>query len=212
MAARGRPRCFDRTSALERAMEVFWERGYEGASLSDLTAAMEIASPSLYAAFGSKEALFRESVTHYSQTDGSGLWQSLDSQPTAREAVASLLKASAEASTQPNKPTGCFLVLAMANCAPENAEVQNELRDRRNFLGDLVRLRLDRGVADGDLPPGTDTRALSAYFITVMQGMSLRARDGGTRAELLDVAGYAMAAWPGGIRAERGAELAAHPL
>jgi len=196
MAARGRPRCFDRTCALEQAMEVFWEHGYEGASLADLTAAMGIASPSLYSAFGSKEALFRESVNHYLQTDGSGIWQALEQEPTARAAVSNLLHASAEAVTLPNKPTGCFLVLAIANCSPENAGIQIELRNRRVHLGDLLRLRLDRGIADGDLPPGTETRALSSFFMTVQQGMSLQARDGGTRADLLRVADFAMAAWP----------------
>jgi AcrR family transcriptional regulator len=197
MAARGRPRCFDRTCALEQAMEVFWERGYEGASVAELTAAMGIAAPSLYAAFSSKEELFRESVRHYLQTDGSGIWQSLDDEPSARLAVVNLLKAGAEAATMPNKPAGCFLVHAMANCSPENIEMQLELQERRVHLADLLRLRLDRGIADGDIRPGTDTRSLSAYFITVLQGMSMRARDGGSRTELMQAAEYALAAWPG---------------
>jgi AcrR family transcriptional regulator len=177
-------------------MEVFWERGYEGASLSELTSVMGIAAPSLYAAFGSKEELFRESVRHYLQTDGSGIWKALDEEPSTRKAIVTILRATAEASTLPNKPAGCFLVTALANCSPENVGMQAELRDRRIMLGDMLRLRLDRGIADGDLPAGTDTRALSAYIITVQQGLSMRARDGGSRAELMRTADLAMAAWP----------------
>lgn len=197
MAARGRPRCFDRTAALQQAMEVFWARGYEGASIADLTAAMGIASPSLYAAFGSKEQLFREAVDHYVETDGSGCWRGFNDHPTARAAIAAVLEAGAEASTMPGKPSGCFIVLAAMTCSAENAELQRELSERRRSLCDVVRLQLERGIARGELAPGTDAQALTAFFITVLQGMSIRARDGGSREDLLAVARHAMAVWDG---------------
>src|SRR5918996_4164529 len=110
MAERGRPRSFDRAAALRRAMEVFWAKGYDGASLSDLTAAMGINSPSLYAAFGSKEGLFREAVALYGATEGTEIWEALPQAPTAREAIERFLRASALSFTRPDRPAGCLVV------------------------------------------------------------------------------------------------------
>lgn len=195
MAARGRPRNFDRAAALGRAMEVFWERGYEGASMAELTAAMGINSPSLYACFGCKEQLFREAVDHYVETDGAGGWTAFQQIASTREALQALLDASAEAATMPGKPSGCFIVLGAAVGAPENDELRQQLAARRQSMCDQVRLRLERAIVGGELSAAADAPGLTAYFMTVLQGMSIMARDGKTREQLLGVAKHAMAAW-----------------
>ena len=191
MAERGRPRGFDRQVALRRAMEVFWEHGYEGASLSELTAAMGVNAPSLYAAFGCKEALFREAVQLYEQQEGVMVADA----PTAREAVAGLLRAGALAYTEPGKPAGCMVVLAATTYTPKTEGIRDHLSERRRAANQQLRRRLEQGVADGDLPPGVDTGALADYFTTVLNGMSTEARDGVGRAGLLAVADAAMLGW-----------------
>lgn len=195
MAERGRPRSFDRAAALRRAMEVFWTKGYDGASLSDLTAAMGINSPSLYAAFGSKEALFREAVALYGATEGTEIWTALPKAPTAREAIERFLRASAEAFTRPDKPAGCLIVLGALNANDANANVCRELRDERSGNIETLRDRLDRAVREQELPTDLDCRAIATFYATVQQGMSIQARDGASRETLLAVAGCAMAAW-----------------
>lgn len=197
MAARGRPRSFDRDEALRRAMRRFWESGYEATSVSDLTEAMGINSPSLYAAFGSKEELFREAVTLYAATEGASAVRWLDDEPTARTAVESMLRANATAFTDPDKPPGCMIVLSGVNCSEENASVWNFLAETRRSDHARLRERLDRAVADGDLPAGADTTGLAAFYTTVLYGLSIQARDGATRAELHAVVDAAMAAWDG---------------
>ncbi|XXT19405.1 TetR/AcrR family transcriptional regulator [Sorangium sp. So ce429] len=195
MAGRGRPRSFDRAAALRRAMEVFWERGYEGTSLSDLTAAMGINSPSLYAAFGCKESLFREAVSLYNEVEGAAVTRAMSEEPTARRAVEAMLRGNAEAYVSPGKPSGCMIVLAATLGTQESEAVRCHLAEvRRGALVELQR-RLDRGVAEGDVPAGTDTAALAAFYTTVLQGLSIQARDGASREALLAVVDCAMAAW-----------------
>jgi AcrR family transcriptional regulator len=205
MAERGRPRSFDRAAALRRAMEVFWAKGYDGASLSDLTAAMGINSPSLYAAFGSKEALFREAVALYSVTEGTEIWTALPHAPTAREAIERFLRATAEAFTKGGKPRGCLIVLGALHPTDANANVCQELRRHRAENVAALRDRLERAVREGELPEGVDCQAVATFYATVQQGMSIQARDGAARETLLAVADCAMAAWdgltsPGGVR------------
>ncbi|XXY44198.1 TetR/AcrR family transcriptional regulator [Sorangium sp. So ce269] len=195
MAGRGRPRSFDRAAALRRAMEVFWERGYEGTSLTDLTTAMGINSPSLYAAFGCKESLFREAVSLYNEVEGAAVTRAMSEEPTARRAVEAMLRGNAEAYVSPGKPSGCMIVLAATLGTQESEAVRSHLAEvRRGALVELQR-RLDRGVAEGDLPAGTDTAALAAFYTTVLQGLSIQARDGASREALLAVVDCAMAAW-----------------
>lgn len=195
MAERGRPRSFDRDAALTRAMEVFWAQGYEGASISDLTSAMGIASPSLYAAFGSKEALFREAVDLYGAVEGPEIWNAVEQAPTAREAAQGFLTATAEAFSRPGKPRGCMVVLSQLNATEASASVCNALRDRRLAGQCALESRFRQAVESGELPEQVDPIALAAFFVTVQQGMSVQARDGASEDALLKIARNAMAAW-----------------
>lgn len=196
MATRGRPRAFDRDVALRKALNLFWERGYEGTSLSDLTNAMGIASASLYAAFGSKEALFREVMALYGALFGAQPRQALREGPTARAAIAAMLRTTADVITQPDSPPGCMLILAAPTGAIENSEVRAFLAERRRDMFITIRDRLDRGVADGDFIASPDrVEAIARYYTTVVQGLSVQARDGASRADLEGVITCAMAAW-----------------
>ncbi|MBY8874125.1 TetR/AcrR family transcriptional regulator [Micromonospora sp. PLK6-60] len=204
MGRRGRPRAFDRTVALHRAMEVFWQRGYEGASMTDLTTAMGIASPSLYAAFGSKEKLFREAVSRYNEVEGRVPQQALHDSPTARAGVAALLRHHARAYVDPARPTGCLVALAATTISAENEPVRRFLADcRQADVADLAR-RLDRGVEDGDVPAGTDTAAVAEFFHAVALGMAVRARDGASDRTLRAIAEAALASWDQVLATARG--------
>ncbi|MFE1596043.1 TetR/AcrR family transcriptional regulator [Nocardia sp. NPDC058705] len=178
MAERGRPRGFDRDIALRRAMEVFWELGYDGASMSDLTAAMGINSPSLYAAFGDKEALFRAAVELYGRTEGSHTARALREQPTAYAAIETMLRDNIATYADPGLPNGCMVVLAGATYASRTASVREFLIEARRHTTADIRARLDRGVTDGDLAPGTDTASLAVLYSTLLYGLSIQARDG----------------------------------
>ena len=193
MAGRGRPREFDRDAALHRAMRVFWARGYEGTSISDLTAAMRISSPSLYACFGSKEKLFREAVALYGE--GSATIRALEEQPTARAAVEAMLRDNVDAYLDTANPPGCMIVLAAILGPPETQSVRDFLAECRHASLTDLRRRLDRGIAEGDLAKGVDTAALAAFYTTVLNGLSIAARDGATRATLEAIVTGAMAAW-----------------
>ena len=195
MAERGRPRSFDRDAALRWAMEVFWVKGYEGASISDLTGAMGIGSPSLYAAFGSKEALFREAIELYGRTEGPAIWDAVENAPDARSAVAGFLTATAHSFSRPGKPRGCMVVLSQLNPTEASASVCAALRENRAQGQSGLERRLRRAVEVGELAPGTDVAALAAFYLTVQQGMSIQARDGASEETLLAVAKGAMAAW-----------------
>jgi len=200
MTKRGRPREFDRAVALRRAMEVFWERGYEGTSVGDLTAAMGINRPSLYAAFGSKEALFREAVELYNRLEGEAVERALHEAPTAREAVEGMLRVNADAYVEPTTPRGCMIVLSATVGTPEAQAVRDFLAAHRQSSHEALRNRLERGVAEGDVPAGTDTEGLATFYTTILQGLSIQARDGASRETLHGIVDRAMAAWDALLR------------
>ena len=194
-ARRGRPRGFDRDEALHRAMEVFWERGYEGTSISELTRAMGINAPSLYAAFGSKEELFRDAVARYDAHEGSATERALGEQPTARAAIEAMLRENADLYADPTRPSGCMVVLGTTTWTPHNAEVRRYLAGLRHRTSELIRERLERAVEAGELPPGTEVEALAAYYNTVLEGLSIQARDGASREAMHAIIDCAMATW-----------------
>lgn len=196
MASRGRPRTFDRDVALRSAMDLFWQRGYEGTSMKDLTEATGVASASIYASFGSKEALFREAVALNAATQGQPPRIALREQPTAYEAIHAMLRAVADTITLPDSPRGCMLVLSAPTGAVENHPVREFLATVRRAQFSEIRERLARGVRDGDLAVSADRLdGIARYYTTVMHGLSVQARDGASRAELETVVTCAMAAW-----------------
>lgn len=197
MAERGRPRAFNRGEALQKAMLLFWEKGFQGASMSELTAAMGINAPSLYACFGSKEALYREAMALYEAGDGAELATAVAAAPTAREAIETYLMRSAALFSRPGKPAGCMVVLSVIHAAGTSEEAGRALRDARSEMQGVLETRLRDDIARGELPASCDAPAIAAFYATVQQGMSIRARDGARRAELEAVAQGAMAAWEG---------------
>jgi AcrR family transcriptional regulator len=176
-------------------MEVFWERGYEGASISELSEALGVHPPSLYAAFGSKEDLFREAVALYDTLSDSATQEALDEADTAREAVEAMLRVHVSRYTDPDKPTGCMVVLGAATWTPDNEGLREYLAGLRAKIDDALRERFARGIADGDLSPETDVEALATYFNTVIEGLSIQARDGVSREAMNRVVDCALAGW-----------------
>ncbi|GAA0911384.1 TetR/AcrR family transcriptional regulator [Virgisporangium aurantiacum] len=196
MATRGRPRTFDPDIALRQALDLFWERGYEGTSLNDLAQAMGIASGSIYACFGSKEDLFRKVMALYGATSGEPPRRALREHPTARAAIQAMLRATADQITGPDTPHYCMLILAAPTGAVENHPVREFLADRRRDMHATIKARLTQARTDGDLTTSPDTLdAVARYYTTVVQGLSIQARDGATRADLETVITCAMAAW-----------------
>ena len=195
MTKRGRPRNFDRSAALQQAMEVFWAQGFDCTSMPDLINAMKINSPSIYSAFGSKEKLFHEAVELYSATEGGRIWDTMTTEPTARLAVKCMLRVSAEEFTRPSKPRGCFIVLGALHAEGGNEAIRRTLHERRAQCMTMLHSRLERAVEEGELPKGPDWREIATFYTVVQQGMSIQARDGASRKSLLAVADYAMAAW-----------------
>jgi AcrR family transcriptional regulator len=196
MSRTGRPREFDRQQALHRAMELFWAQGYEATTLADLQKAMSgITAPSFYAAFGSKEALFREAVELYKQTQGAPVLEALAKAPTSRAAIEAMLRAAAESVCAQGKPRGCLMVLSAINCAAANKGVEDFLREQRALRARFTRQRLRRGVTEGDIPSGTDVHALAAFYTSIVDGLAMQARDGASRKTLNAIVDCAMAAW-----------------
>jgi AcrR family transcriptional regulator len=196
-APKGRPRSFDRVAALKAAMQVFWQRGYEATSLSDLTRAMGINAPSLYAAFDCKEALFGEALALYQVTEGAEPQRLLQQSRTAKDGFAAMLRYHATDYVNPQKPPGCMAVLAAITGAPENKSVRDLMTKTRRAAIEGLAARIKRGMAEGDVPRGADATAMAGFYTTLIQGMSIQARDGATKKQLLATVEAAMAAWDG---------------
>src|SRR5947208_505542 len=179
----GRPRSFDLDKALDAALQVFWRKGYEGATLSDLTEAMGINRPSLYAAFGDKETLFRRVLDRYASGPGAYAAEALNER-TARAAVERLLRTAAHSLTSPQHPRGCLIVQGALSCGDEAESVRRELITRREQGEAALRRRLQRARTDGDLPASSNPADLARYYVTVLHGMCIEAASGASRAEL----------------------------
>jgi AcrR family transcriptional regulator len=193
---RGRPREFDPDKALDAALRLFWRRGYEGTSLSALTQAMGVNVPSLYAAFGNKESLFRKTLERYLQRPAAYLPNALRA-PTARQATEQLFRGAIGMAMNRKNPDGCLLVQGALVSGPQAASVRRELSRCRAGAEAAVRRRFEQAVADGDLPAGTDPARLAKYIVTVIWGLSVQATGGASRQDLEAVAQQALQSWPG---------------
>lgn len=192
----GRPRGFDEEAVLDRAVEVFWRQGYEGTSMSDLTDAMGINRPSLYAAFGSKEQLFQRAFDHYRKTKVAYIAGTFE-QPTAYAVIESLLRSGADALTATGHPRGCLSVQGGLACSPQNAGVSEVLAAGRAATESALEQRLARAVQDGDLPAEVDTRALARFVMVLSEGFAVHAAAGAERDDLhasIDIALRSVAA------------------
>jgi len=194
-AQRGRPRTFAVEPALDRALHVFWQKGYEGTSLSDLTRAMGINRPSLYAAFGDKQSLFRKVLDRYAEGPAAYFDEALR-EPTARAVVERLLRASADLQTSRRNPRGCLAVQGALACGDEADSIRQHLVSYRAAGEAKLRRRLQRAKATGDLPANADPADLARYVVTVVQGMAVLAAGGASRRALRGVIETALRAWP----------------
>ena len=191
----GRPRAFDVDLALDRGLHVFWRKGYEGTSLSDLTKAMRINRPSLYAAFGNKETLFRKALDRYSRGPTAFYDDALRA-PTARATVERLLRGTIDLLTNPQTPRGCLMVQSVLACGDAADSVRKEVASRREAGEAALRRRLQRAKREGDLPANADPANLSRYITTVMHGMAVLGAGSASRSQLLRVMETALQAWP----------------
>lgn len=173
-----RPREFDRDEALVKARDAFWARGYEGTSMADLVSELGIASARIYAAFGSKEDLFRETIGLYEAEEGGFVDRALGEEPTAHQAIARILHEAVKTYTRSGKPWGCMVVTAATNCAAENSRLQGWLAERRRRQTAAIGERLEQALHDGEFAEDTDVERLADYLTAVMHGLSVQARDG----------------------------------
>lgn len=193
--APGRPRAFDIEKALETAMNLFWKQGYEGTSLSDLTEAMGINRPSLYAAFGNKESLFRKVVDRYGSGPGGHVSSAL-AEPTAKKVAEAMIRGSVKLLGNPDHPRGCLMVHGALACSQESSEIQQEMSAKRQAAEEGLRRRFEKAQQEGDLAPQANPADLARFVQAVTQGMAVLAADGASEEELERVGSMAMQAWP----------------
>lgn len=196
LATRGRPRTFDRARAVRDAMDLFIARGFDGVSLPDLQKAMgDISPPSFYAAFGSKDALFKEVVALYRQTMGGTVMRHLESSPV-REAIEGMIRAGVDLFRSNEMAPGCLIVLGAVNSTRTSKEAHQILSEARSEGNEAIRKRLQRAVEEGELPKGVHVGEIAGFYTTFLQGLAVQARDGASRASMMAWIDGAMAAWP----------------
>jgi AcrR family transcriptional regulator len=193
--AKGRPREFCVDAALAAALRVFWSKGYEGASLNDLTEAMGITRPSLYAAFGNKEALFRKALDLYEQEKLCYISSSLE-YPTAREVARHLLNGSMENQTSTCEPHGCLGVISSVACGEEAESIRQEVLERGKVARRALIARFERAKDEGDLPASVDVEGITSFLYAIIQGMAVQAGAGATREDLERLIDTSMSVWP----------------
>lgn len=176
-------------------MRVFWRHGYEGASMTLLTEAMAINTPSLYAAFGNKEELFRQSLDRYVQTQATYVRKAL-AQPTARGVAEAAFRGAIKLAMKPDNPSGCMFVRGALVCSPECERVRSELSGRRRMLERIITKRFVLAQKAGDLPRSEKPAQLARFLVTMLWGLSVQAAGGATRTQLKDAAAIALRAWP----------------
>jgi AcrR family transcriptional regulator len=191
--ARGRPRSFDRVAALDAAMHVFWEKGYEGASIHDLTSAMGVNPPSLYAAFGDKEELFLAAVDHYAASRRD---QMCPEQRTAKAAIETYLRFKVDLLTGEGHPAGCMLMVAFFTAANASPKLHKVLAQKRAQSREHMKERIKQGIREGDVAPGTDAEELADFYSAFLAGIAQESRDGASRKSLLSSVERALAAFP----------------
>jgi AcrR family transcriptional regulator len=198
MAELGRPRNFDAEAALDRALAVFWSRGFQGASLAELTAAMGLNKPSLYAAFGDKESLYLQALDRYAAQQSARHLAILDGELPARRAVETFLRSVAAMQTDPSLPGGCFIINGTADAGGPTTPPAVEAALRKNLLGMEagLRERLLRAQREGELAPDARPDELAALFCSLIAGLGVQAKSGAKRAKLYAVINAAMGAWP----------------
>lgn len=195
-AGKGRPREFCVDAALAAALRVFWSKGYEGSSLTDLTEAMGITRPSLYAAFGNKEALFRKALDLYEREKLAFMGEALQA-PTSREVAERLLRGALDMQTSECEPRGCLRVISSVACGAEAESIRAEVLTRRASSHQALLDRFQRAKDEGDLPPNVEAEALANYLSALLQGMSIQAGAGASRKQLEDLVETGLAMWPG---------------
>lgn len=192
---RGRPLAFNQDQALEKALTVFWSRGYEGTSMAELTEVLGINKPSIYAAFGNKEALFRKALAKYLAGPAAFVADAIN-EPTARQVAEKFLSSTVEFLTDQNHPRGCMVVQGALTCGEGSALIQQELMGYRKRYENALTQRFDLAKIQGDLPDSANSLAMAKYLATIHQGLSVQATSGATRAELLAVVDIALQSWP----------------
>jgi AcrR family transcriptional regulator len=191
----GRPRTFDADTALDKAMKVFWEKGYEGSSLPELTEAMGMNRPSMYAVFGNKENLFKLALERYGATHDP-LFDAALEKGTARAVVEHFLRGNADAQTEEEKPHGCLVINGALVCSDDALPIRNSLIERRAVAEVRLRDRFDRAKTEGDLPPDFCASQMARYVMTVSNGMAVQAAAGASRKQLQEVVDQVLRGWP----------------
>lgn len=197
MAPAGRPRTFDKSLALKNAMYVFWAKGYEGTTMSDIVDAIGVKGPSVYAAFGNKDAIFIEAVKQYSDMMLSGPLSALTEEPDIYQAIKKLLEANLEFFLNSPNPRGCLIMTSAINVTPEHAELMNFVRSYRDDYKARLVKRFELALLEKQIRPDSNPHDLAEYYLMVIHGMALRARDGAALTQLINVAEIALSGLKG---------------